>query len=689
MDKYTTVTATGVKYNNEHDEYHAFEDGVKAVFEKTVTEGKKLFKTNAEGLFEVFLDSLPKEARQYYNCNSCRHFINRFGGLVTIDDNGKMTSVMWDVDFTPSFFKNSVSALKNKVMTSKVKGVFVGESRVLGQPMAGGESHLSVTIPRELVSRSSLLTAGQVAAEMLQDFKILTNALLEYSIGTVDKALTLLNSEALYRSDRVLGNAEWFKKIHVQRNSAKNSTEKTNIVWLAVATAPTGFTHIKNNMIGTLLDDISSGLLAEAVARRFAEKMNPSNYMRSTSAPTQNSIVEAEKIVEKLGIANSLARRYATLEEIPSFLWKNSGLQKVAREINSGVFGSITPKEKINAPISEMALPSTTMTWDKFKRTVMPTADNLEVLVDNPNRFMALVTAADETAENILQWNNPFSWYYHGGVDGEIKRRVEDAGGRYENNEIRVSLIWEGLTDLDLHCVNPRGEHIYYSTGSRKDRFGGYLDLDMNGMDKSSQTPVENMRWSSNAPEGRYKFYVHNYSERVNQFKGTPFKVEMEINGKTFVYHGQPLRNDSKVTVFEFDYVKGQQPNITNSGSYTSDDTWTIQANNFVKVNGITTSPNLWDGNENTQSGNHVFFLLDGVKDTSEGKGRGFFNEMLKPELRQIRKTLEAFTKDTPIEDAELSTACGIGYNNDSEWNLTVKVTANNSTRIIKIDRWD
>lgn len=39
------------------------------------------------------------------------------------------------------------------------------------------------------------------------------------------------------------------------------------------------------------------------------------------------------------------------------------------------------------------------MTWEKFQRTVMQTADKIEVMVDNPNRLMALVTAVDETSE--------------------------------------------------------------------------------------------------------------------------------------------------------------------------------------------------------------------------------------------------------------------------------------------------
>ncbi|MGE8004359.1 YfaP family protein [Lysinibacillus sp. NPDC093216] len=667
-------------YNNANDRYPEFEKNLKCYFEKSISGSKKLFRTNVHGLFDLYLDNLPVEARNHYNCSACKHFIERFGGLVTIDENGIIASAMWDEDNTPPFFKAAVSAIKSEVLNSKVIGVYIPSSIVLGQPRTGEWNHLSVEVHGEMVNSSRLKTAGQVMAEKLEEFKMLTNALLDYSFDTAQQAVLLLQSETLYRSDRVLGIAEWFESLHEKQNRTVNNNQKTNIIWLAVASAPAGFCHIRSSMIGTLLDDIASGMPVESVVRRFAEKMNPANYMRSQSAPTQNAILEAEKIVGKLGLTNSLQRRYATYEEIPFYLWENQSETKIA-EPKKGVFSSIIPKEKT---ASRVSLPNTVMTWDKFQRTILPTAEIIEVLIDNPSRLMALVTASDETAPNILQWSNPFSWYYHGGIDGEIKRRVENAGGRYENNEIRASLIWEGYTDLDLHCVTPKGEHIYY--GDKSDRSGGWLDIDMNGGGHRDNSPVENIRWSENAPVGHYRFYVHNYCERGNG--STPFKVELEVNGKTYSFIGIAGGEGYVTDVFEFDYAKGQQPNISNN-SYSSDDSWGVQLNNFIRVNGITTSPNLWDEVQVPHSGSHIFFILDGVKDSSEGKGRGFFNETLKSELRQIRKTLEAYTATTAIEGADNATACGLGYSKDNEWNLTVKVTANNSTRIIKIDRWD
>ncbi len=683
MNKEHLMGSTYTDEDSVRDGYPEFEATVSSFFTQSIKGNKKLFKTNVEDLYDIYLSNLPEKARQHYTCHACEHFFNRFGNLVTIEEDGTMHSVMWDTENTPKFFIPAVAAIQKAVLGSKVIGVFVSDSQELGQALTGGWSHLSVRIPASMLNRDRLLTAEQVMAKKQENFKVLNNALTSFSLDIINQAVVLINSETLYGSDRVIHTANLVKTLKEKLSRINDSTKKRNITWLAVANA----THVfsRSSMFGTLLKDIEDNLPTDEIVSRFETKMRL--YMRSQSAPSSKAIYEAERIVEKLGIGDSLQRRYAQYEEIPTFLWKNKGkTSSSTQQKTGGVFGHLTPKN--SSPRNVMNVPSTVMTWEKFKRTVLPTAESMEVLVDNESRLMALVTALYPESQNILQWDNTFSWYYHGGIDGEIKRRVEEAGGRYENNEIRVSLIWEGLTDLDLHCINPHDEHIMYS--QKKDSNGGWLDLDMNGLDKNSAKPVENMRWASNAPEGRYEFYVHNYDERVNGIHGTPFRAELEIGEEVYHYNGAPLKNDSKITVFKFDYKKRQTPQFTNQPhSRSVDNDWGVAANSFVKVNGITTSPNLWGENPKPASGTHVFFLLDGVKDGAEGKGRGFFNETLKPELRPIRKTLEEFTAQTPIEGSESATACGAGYSKDNEWNLTVKVTTNNSTRLIKIDRWD
>lgn len=689
-------------YSNEdstRDGYPQFEASLQLNFDKAISGGKKLFTTAVEGLYELYLSKLPeiKEGTiQHYTCHACRQFIERFGSLVVINEDGSTDSVMWNPGTAPLFFKNAALAMQHEVLKARVNGVFVPEARVAGTPKTGEWTHMHVRLPQEIANKSILRTAYQVAAAKREDFSILSRVSAAHSIENVNKVIALLKTETVYRGERYIPAAEWFKNVLVKRESMPSSRSKENFLWLAAESAPTGFIPSNSSNVGQTLSDLADGLSLESVGRKLAERLNPQTFMRAQTAPTSNALREHEKMFQKFvdaGIvtADSLKRRYAQIEEVPLTVWQPKAsdptLERLLGEVRSGgVFGHLIPKDAKPKPVSAMNLPSTVMTWAKFQRTVMPTADKIEALMDDPNRFMALVTAGIEDAPNILRWDNTFSWYYHAGVDAEIKERVEQAGGRYENNDIRVSLAWEGYTDLDLHGVTPYKEHIHFGDKHGR-RSGGYLDIDMNGGSHRNAHPVENIRFASNAPNGRYRFYVHNYCERGTG--KTPFKVELQLrNGKKFTYNGVSGSTGWQVDVFEFDYLNGAVSHIRHA-AITSDESWTAQPNSFVEVSGITTSPNLWGEKQSPEAGNHTFFLLKDVKDTSEGMGRGFFNEHLIPELREIRRTLEHFAANASIEGADEATACGIGFSKDNEWNVTLKVTTGGTTQLVKIDRWD
>lgn len=74
-------------------------------------------------------------------------------------------------------------------------------------------------------------------------------------------------------------------------------------------------------MIGTLLKDVATGMDFATVSARFASKMHPLKYQRPQAAPRVGNIADAEKIVAQLGIARSLERRFARIDEIDT-LWK-------------------------------------------------------------------------------------------------------------------------------------------------------------------------------------------------------------------------------------------------------------------------------------------------------------------------------------------------------------------------------
>lgn len=684
-----------INYERPYDDYEVFEEAIKKYFDATleIFHIKQLYKVHVDGLWDLYLENLPEDGRFVYNCRACKNFVERYGNLVIIDDKGNVESVLWGA-YVPSYFRKAVETMNAYIKTNaKVSNVFISDVKTLGTPRTGVWTHLHVDLPREMVNNSRVKNASQLMAEKTEDFKMLLNALNEYPINVVEQAVALLQTNAMYRSDRVLGVAEWFLNVHKSLQGHMAAYQKTNLIWKAVGEAPNGYCHVKSSMIGTLLDDILEGKSTRVIMARFEEKMNPQNYMRSQSAPTASAIEQAEKLVEKLGIADSLRRRYARFDElIDRMMWmpKEDVIDiPVKAPKTGGVFANVVPKDRPVQNDISLDLPVTTMTWDKFARTILPGAQKIEAKVENPNRFMALVTEAVPGSENILQWDNPFSWYYHGGIDGEIKRRVEAAGGRYENCEIRCSLIWESYTDLDIHCITPYGERIYY--GHKHGRCGGYLDVDANGGRATTTKPVENIRWAgpNSAPNGHYKFIVHNYCDR--NARNNPYRVELEVGGKIYTCNGYLIDTDEQDTVFEFDYRNGVVENLKCGGSVSvsGSEMWGLTVGDFVEVKGILKSPNMWDEKSGSTNGDHTFFILDGCKDVSEGAGRGFFNEILKPELREIRKTLEVYSANTPIECVDEADACGIGFNKDTEWDLVLKVTGASGTRLIKIDRFD
>lgn len=141
-------------------------------------------------------------------------------------------------------------------------------------------------------------------------------------------------------------------------------------------------------------------------------------------------------------------------------------------------------------------------------------------------------------------------------IDEEIRQRVQQAGGMVSGVDMQFSLIWNNYNDLDLHVVTPRGAHIFY--GNKVAPCGGNLDVDMN-VGGETNKPAEHTRWErGKAERGTYKVYVQNFSTHRGCAAKTPFKVEIEINGKISHFEGETpagkIHSDSDTLVGEFFY---------------------------------------------------------------------------------------------------------------------------------------
>jgi hypothetical protein len=82
-------------------------------------------------------------------------------------------------------------------------------------------------------------------------------------------------------------------------------------------------------------------------------------------------------------------------------------------------------------------------------------------------------------------------------------------------------------------------------------------------------------------------------------------------------------------------------------------------------------------------------FIMDGAKESRTNAGLALFPETLKSELREIRSTIEEFSRRGKLEGEEEASACGVALLKGANWNARFRVRSATSTVEYKLDRWD
>ena len=501
------VGMTAKSMETEHDEeYQKFE---KLIAKRIADHDGPLFTTdvNPDALWGAYLYGMPENRRQHYNCNCCRRFIRKYGSLAAINAAAIASySPLWTAPHgVPDFFRSSASVMADLVERAKITGVFYDDETTWGTPKtrdkAIGSFWTHLHGKGNAKPNNKTLTASQAMAEKLEDFGMLKRAIDDYRLSTIQQAITILKADVLDRSEKTIGVAEWFAKVHDMN---------TNQLWLAVATAPAGFAHIRSSMIATLLDEIQAGSEIEGIKKRWAEKMHPLAYRRPTAPPKAGAIVAAEKLVEKMGIERSLERRYATLNDVQSFLW-NSRPERVP--YTSGVFGHL--KGRVGGRFPGIPVNAGSMTWHKFERDILPGVTKLEVKLDSPGNYYGLVTATHKDAPNIMQWDNTVSSYVY--TSGSVPSRWSLFGEwgkvssvflgpwawadreKCKNHPNQVYFSIEGCRDqanpgLALFPEIIRSEYHSMSSvieaHSKKGRISGGIWANANGLSFTDNNPV-------------------------------------------------------------------------------------------------------------------------------------------------------------------------------------------------------
>jgi hypothetical protein len=366
-----------------------------------------LFTTDAdpERLKAIFLANLPYN-QQVYQCNACLDFIGRYGGLVKMDEQGNQRPALWYSVGSPPYFRQSIGVLQRYVQRARVNGVFVSNAKAWGTPETPPWTHLAgpQVDPSLYVNRP---TPGEYA----EDFQMLARAVHAYPLSVFAQAVAALSR--LPQGGSHLSRAKGLLALKESYDRASTARQERNVLWRAAATAPAGFCHVEQTVLGHVLADIRDGVPFERIKQTFEAMVHPLTYQRPTVVKEGN-IDQAEKIIERLGLAQALKRRFARLEDVDTF-WQPTDTDS-RQEYEHGVFAHLRKREP-----SSLVLPPQKMTWEKFLRTVLPGARRIEFYIPaGLGSYAALVAPADPLAPSLLKWANGVSWYcYHRGSKPE------------------------------------------------------------------------------------------------------------------------------------------------------------------------------------------------------------------------------------------------------------------------------
>lgn len=104
------------------------------------------------------------------------------------------------------------------------------------------------------------------------------------------------------------------------------------------------------------------------------------------------------------------------------------------------------------------------------------------------------------------------------------------------NGDLRITLMWDFLSDIDLHVIEPSGEEIFYD--HLRSRSGGRLNRDNL---RGGEGAAENVYWE-NPPKGQYKVSVVYYKAN------TPVPAQGDCNIVVFKRGCEPEYHNVKVT---------------------------------------------------------------------------------------------------------------------------------------------
>ena len=283
--------------------------------------------TDKEVLWNKYLDSFPSgtneifRERREFDCSCCRNFIRSFGNVVTIENN-QIVSI-WDFQANDDKYQSVINALAEYIKSLPVKDVFITKESFFGtdknhEQLESGKvitwHHFRIDLPKKFISTSGK-TIDSLIGELRDIRNVFKRSLNEISGEAIKTILELIAQKSLYKGEEWQAVLNQFLTFHNEYHTLPND-QKENYCWIKSVQVGGVIGKIKNHSIGILLTDISNGMDLNEAVKRYEKIVAPTNYKRPKAIFTQKMIEQAQKMIEDLGLLDSLGRRFATIDDI-------------------------------------------------------------------------------------------------------------------------------------------------------------------------------------------------------------------------------------------------------------------------------------------------------------------------------------------------------------------------------------
>lgn len=642
-----------------------FEKFSKAVHAQYVEMSKhELYVVDAPNLFEGYLHAWPEgtnpmfRKRTEHDCSCCKQFIRTLGRVVGIMD-GKIVTV-WDDHDVPEPYRTVTGKMGVLVRNAPIQAVFRSKERKYGVE----HNYDKVTNERwnhfhgEVADRHFGKDADTKRGEQEAIRFVLKRGLTEIRTADVEAVLELIDANGLYKGADFRAAIVGFQGLMKKFRQIGTDLDRGIFVWSNLDNPHAKF---RNTVIGNLFVELAGGTDLETAVKKYESQVAPANYKRPTAVITQAMVEKAVQTMTDLGLGGAIYRRFANIKDVSvnDVLFVDNETRGQMKDGMAALLESSVKKATVD-PKKATPIPA-----DEFVKNVLPGAKTLELFLENRHTANFFSLTGGDGGSRLFKWNNDFAWSYDGDVTDSVKQRVKAAGGNI-NAKLRVSLSWFNLDDLDLHAVEPSGNHVYY--GNKSD----ILDVDMNAGSGRTRNAVENLAFND-LRAGKYRIYVNQYAKRETIDVG--FAIEIEHAGVIQQY-SYPKAVAGSVECFTLTVEGGRLVKVDTElkGGNSSQEKWGVKTEGLVPVTAVLNSPNHWG--DQKVGAKHLFFSLKDCHNPEPT--RGIYNEFLRGDLEQHRKVFEVLgskTKCKPTPDQ----VSGVGFTNGRNDSVTVVVDGRRS----------